>query len=999
MPITAISGNNLLSGMAVNEHDFARNIKASKLIGIIVALSGAIVMTGWIFNIEPVKSILPGLVTMKFAAALSFFLSGIMLYFIAQFKKGNQELAIIILPIISLIIFLFMTVLFASIIVGINVGIEEMFVNDPIKTVGRVIPGRPSIAAMINFTLIALAGILTSLNFKGFNKKLTIIGSIVSLIGLTAVLGYIINQPLLYFMVAGKNSAMALNTAILFVLWGAGLTLAEEKMHIRNKLITVILALAIIPMAFVGYCIFNAARHNLEENILAELETITKTKTDMLDAYIAERKSDLIILQHRDIIKTTFPVLDRFSRDKYNPSYAEAWKTLDSQLHIFQTVYGYINILLLNRDNEVIYASSPENGVADLEKYMSGLDNEAFQKADSGVHIGDVLKTSCKEHPYVMVIAGALYDAGENKFMGSVCMALDMNIMYENIGHNAESRESEESLLVRKTSDNKVLFLSPLEYEPNTILRKDVILGAAAAVPAQNAASGKTGSGLHIDYRGEKVLSAWRPVPSLGWGIVAKIDAKEAFGQIEKLKKVALVILIITIPFIILTALTIAKSISDPIRCLHKGTEIIGSGNLDYKVGTGVNDEIGQLSRAFDTMTENLKNTTTSIENLNEEIAERKLAEDGLRKLSLAVEQNPACIVITNTNGDIEYVNPKFVELTGYTSEEAVGQNSRFLKSGQTSPQEYKHLWDTIKSGRQWRGEFCNRKKNGELYWESTSISPVMNEAGVITHFVANKEDITLRKEAEKEMKEAVEMKSKFTSMVTHELRSPLTAISSSISYVAQGLAGEINEEQKELLGISKKNIERLAMLTNDVLDVQKLDAGMMKFDYKDNDINKIVKDVYGIMVSPAKDIGLDLLLILDQNIPKLKFDSDKITQVLTNLVNNAMKFTVKGNITIQTSKTENVVEVSVSDTGRGIRKEDLPKVFGRFERLERPGEKKTGGTGLGLAISKEFVEQHGGKIWIESEYGRGSKFTFTLPVHSVKNLLKTNEEINTFHK
>jgi hypothetical protein len=197
--------------------------------GIFVSLCGIVVMTGWFLDIEALKSSSPGGVTMKFSTALSFFLSGIMLYFITQFKKGNRELAIIILPVISLIIFLFMAAMLASIVVGINVGIEEMFVKDPMEAVGSITPGRPSIASMINFVLIAFAGILTALNFKGFNKRLTIIGSVVGLIGLTAILGYILNQPLLYFMVAGKSVAMAQNTAIIFVLLGAGLTLAEGK--------------------------------------------------------------------------------------------------------------------------------------------------------------------------------------------------------------------------------------------------------------------------------------------------------------------------------------------------------------------------------------------------------------------------------------------------------------------------------------------------------------------------------------------------------------------------------------------------------------------------------------------------------------------------------------------------------------------------------------------------------------------------------------------------
>lgn len=245
------------------------------------------------------------------------------------------------------------------------------------------------------------------------------------------------------------------------------------------------------------------------------------------------------------------------------------------------------------------------------------------------------------------------------------------------------------------------------------------------------------------------------------------------------------------------------------------------------------------------------------------------------------------------------------------------------------------------------------------------------------------------RRKAEEKLKETVKMKSEFMSMVSHELRTPLTAIKEGIALVVDGLAGEINEEQKELLGISKRNVDRLTRLINDVLDFQKLESNRMKFDIQPNSINEIARDVYETMASTAKDIGANLLLELDDSLPKIGFDSDRITQVLTNLVANAMKFAEKGNITIKTSKKNGAIHVSVSDTGRGIKKEDLSRVFDRFEQLTTGGERKTGGTGLGLAISKDIIEQHNGTIWVESEFGKGSKFTFTLSISSTEELFR----------
>lgn len=199
-------------------------------IGITVSLSGAVVMAGWFLNIGILKSILPVWVSMKFSTALSFFLSGIMIYFVARFQKKERELAVVVIPILSMIILLLMTSLLASTLMGVSVGVETMFVKESIMAVGSVTPGRPSVATMIDFFLLAVAGILTIMNIERLNKIPAIFGVMVAATGLMVILGYCINYSLLYFAVSGKSSAMALHTAILFILSGVGLVLTA-----RNK--------------------------------------------------------------------------------------------------------------------------------------------------------------------------------------------------------------------------------------------------------------------------------------------------------------------------------------------------------------------------------------------------------------------------------------------------------------------------------------------------------------------------------------------------------------------------------------------------------------------------------------------------------------------------------------------------------------------------------------------------------------------------------------------
>jgi len=248
-------------------------------------------------------------------------------------------------------------------------------------------------------------------------------------------------------------------------------------------------------------------------------------------------------------------------------------------------------------------------------------------------------------------------------------------------------------------------------------------------------------------------------------------------------------------------------------------------------------------------------------------------------------------------------------------------------------------------------------------------------------------EDITGRKLLENDLKKteaikaSAEMKSKFTSMVSHELRSPMAVIKESINLVLGGLVGSVTLEQKDVLGTAKNNIDRLGRLINNVLDFQKMEAGKMELDSKENDINELILTVSKEKGFEADNKGLGLTVNLDEDTHKIKFDHDKIVQVVTNLLSNAIKFTEKGGISVTTKSEDNVVHVMVEDTGPGIRTNDVLRLFQTFEQLGGGLGKKRGGTGLGLAISKEIILAHNGKIWAESQFGKGSTFHFILPI------------------
>ena len=352
---------------------------------------------------------------------------------------------------------------------------------------------------------------------------------------------------------------------------------------------------------------------------------------------------------------------------------------------------------------------------------------------------------------------------------------------------------------------------------------------------------------------------------------------------------------------------------------------------------------------------------TEQYEKVNESL---RNVEKNLRTI---IQHNADGIIIIDRQGVIRFVNDAAEALFDLTKEELVGQVFGYAVAKDKSTEiELIHHHSVL----------TVEMRVVEINWEGQRV------------YLASLRNITERKQAEDKIIETMSMKTEFISMVSHELRTPLTAIKEGIALVADGLTGDINEEQQEVLTIARNNVDRLARLINDVLDFHKLESGKMSFSMQFHNINDVAQEVFSTMAASARERGIRFLQDLDNSLPAIEFDKDKITQVLTNLVTNALKFTHEGEIRIKTAQGENSIIVSVTDTGQGIRNDDLPRVFEKFEQLGCGGQRKTGGTGLGLAISKELIEKHHGIISVESQYGKGSTFSFSLPLHCHEDVL-----------
>lgn len=226
---------------------------------------------------------------------------------------------------------------------------------------------------------------------------------------------------------------------------------------------------------------------------------------------------------------------------------------------------------------------------------------------------------------------------------------------------------------------------------------------------------------------------------------------------------------------------------------------------------------------------------------------------------------------------------------------------------------------------------------------------------------------------------------SEFATMVTHELRTPLVAIQESIKVIQEGMVGSVSELQKEYLAMAVRSAVRLGSLVDDILDFSKLEKEKKQYKIQLNSIQSVIRECLALYRPVALKEGLTMETRMNPAVPELYFDRDAIIQVLTNLIGNALKFTHYGSIIIGTDIKDDLVEVFVKDTGSGVKHEDLERIFEPFTQLHYLDRRRQKGTGLGLTISKLIVEQHGGRIWVESEEGKGTKITFTLSLRRTR--------------
>jgi len=655
------------------------------------------------------------------------------------------------------------------------------------------------------------------------------------------------------------------------------------KLKLKLKLSLLFITIISIALGIMGLINFQNAKETIVKNKIIELSIISDLKGREIRRFFEELERVITITQSRDSIKTNLPTIIQFFRTQDSVEFHQAQEILDDELKVLLKERNFYNIFLLNPEGKIVYALNKINNAQILGQGLIDPSHKAFAEGQIDVYFSEIFKDRTPEIPYSMLVTAPVYDRG-GRFTGEIAFEVDMNPIYELIQDISGLGNTGETLVGQRAGD-AALYIHPLKYDPYAAFNRKVYYNEKKGIPMQKATLGESGTGLTLDYRSVPVIASWQSifVTKRQWGLVTKIDQREAFIPIYHLRDGFIIMFLIIFFLSMVIVFVNATAITEPLEKLTQMATAISKGNLNARVkDIYAKDEVGELAQAFNQMIDDLQKTT--------------VARDELIK--------------------------------------AQEQTQKALRELQESQAVTLNIMEDLK------------------------------------------EETEVRKKAEEELKRSNQELEQFAYVASHDLQEPVRMVTSYAQLLEGRYKDKLDGAALDFLKFIVDGGKRMQTLVNDLLTYSRV--GTKAKPFAKTDMNAI----FDIVIDNLK------LLIEDKNakvtkdfLPIVIADDVQMGQLLQNLIGNAIKYQLKEQIPkvhISAKKNDTHWLFSVKDNGIGIDPKYFNRLFVMFQRLHQRDEYS--GTGIGLVACKKIVERHGGRIWVESELGKGATFYFEIP-------------------
>lgn len=751
----------------------------------------------------------------------------------------------------------------------------------------------------------------------------------------------------------------------------------NSPMKLRSKLVVIFLTISIFPIIFLSFYILKKWENEAERQTFDSLAITAESTESYILIFLDKQKVRMVDWATDGYVRDkTEDITERKDVSKVE-ELAEYLRTQKQPL-----APNVLLVDIIDLEGKIIVSTKKEriNHIESaLEKFNENYSYDKAKNAQYGqVFMSDLIIEEGMGHPTepMFHLSSPIFSNKTGKVLGVLVNHVYFNELNELLSgaKQMELSRQERALGWHKKLNlylinRKGLVIASSPPRENFILKKSIsskIVLDCLNDNEESVARYKNHDGINV--YGSSACPVDNP-----WMLLMEASEDDVLAATRDLRRIIIFVVLAISVLVTLLGFVFEGRMARRILPNLRAVQEIGRGNMKARVDIVGNDVITEVGKGINKMAEELEKT----------ISKEKL-------LARVVNSTTEGVLITDKGTRdsqplITYVNPAWEEMFGWKFGEVVGKEKpSILKSGKQSDEYYGTLWETITKGEVFESEIVDKRKDGSLLEIESIILPIKDEEGNIINYVNISHNIAKRKEAERKEKELGSLKNEFITVVSHQMRTPLTGIRWGLETILSKGLGEINEHQENIIKSSYNASVEIAQRIDDLFYSLEIEERKMRLDKEEAHLDSLVNSTILELDKRIKDKKIKLNFIKPENRSLLKIDSPKIKQVIVKLLDNAIKYTGEGGeISLKIEEKGDEIFFTINDNGIGIPQDDQNKIFTKFYRASNAFTAMPDSSGLGLFVAKNIVEAHGGKLWFSSQEGQGSSFYFKLPINN----------------